>query len=187
MGSSANQVARSGMAVLLSVSTMAAVIGGAPIAASAHDELISSTPAEGAVLDAAPKIVTLHFEEPPGKGPITLGVVGPNKKNVVKGAPHLTASDISIALQPTKLTGRYTIDYGIVSDDGHPVSGAISFTVKPAATASAAPTSTVSKAPAAAKHSSNSSIGLLVAGILVALIAGVSASVRNQRKRRAAA
>jgi len=168
-------------AAVLAVSTTASVILHSPVAAAAHDELVSSNPAEGAVLSAIPTVVTLHFEEPPGTGPITLTVLGPNRQQVQKGVPHVAGSNISIVLRPAKLAGRYTIDYGIVSDDGHPVSGAISFTVNP--TERSTPAAINSPEPTAVKHSSNSSIGLLVLGVLAALAIAVAASVSNQRRR----
>lgn len=97
-------------------------------AASAHAELLSTTPEEGAVLDQAPAEAVLTFNEPvqlidgsirlfPGEGdPLTLDA-------------HLSNANVVAALPGNVEDGSYALSYRVVSADGHPISGAISFTI----------------------------------------------------------
>lgn len=96
--------------------------------ASAHAELLSTTPEDGAVLEDAPAEVVLTFNEP-----VQL-LDGSIRLFPGDGEPIVLDASVSdarvVATFPADAhDGRYALSYRVVSADGHPISGAISFTV----------------------------------------------------------
>ena len=114
--------------------------------AYAHTELTSSNPADGATLATPPAQVVLTFSE----APVALGaqvvVTGPTGA-VSAGAPRLDGLTVVQDVQPSGPAGRYTVEWRLTSDDGHPVSGTLGFT---ASAAAAGGTSSVEPADASA-------------------------------------
>jgi len=117
--------------------------------ALAHNVLISSSPADGATLDTAPSTVTFSFDQPVQNFEPVLVVIGPNG-NAFGGAPTVSGDSISAPMTAGP-AGSYRAAYRIVSADGHPVSGEITFTLTAAAagTATGVPTSTAASATTA--------------------------------------
>ncbi|MBU6245982.1 MAG: copper resistance protein CopC [Actinomycetales bacterium] len=105
-----------------------AVLALAPVA-SAHTSLVSSDPADGAVLRQAPQAVTLTFDEDLLAGANTISI-NLADGTVVESRP-VEPSGPSVTLPwPSGLSaGDYQVAYRVVSGDGHPVTGAVSFTV----------------------------------------------------------
>ncbi|MET9953658.1 copper resistance CopC family protein [Streptomyces sp. NPDC006339] len=122
--------------------------------AAAHTDLNGSDPANGALLDAVPRTVTLTFSDPMTQKYAQLAVTGPDGAALGDGAPAVAGREVTLKLQAANGAGRYTVGYRVVSADGHPVSGKSVFTVRPAATA---PPTTPSAAPVAPKHSASAS------------------------------
>jgi len=79
--------------------------------------------------------------------------------------------------------GRYTITFRVMSDDGHPVSGTLAFTLT-ASAANAAAEPVTKPAGAGAKKDSSSSTPFWIAGaaLLVAVVAGVL-TISRRRSR----
>ncbi|WP_100444660.1 copper resistance CopC/CopD family protein [Glycomyces xiaoerkulensis] len=97
-------------------------------AARAHASLLSTDPADGAELDEAPSAVTLHFNEPVSPVEEAARLVDAD------GGEHpVTATaaddDVVLELPPGLGEGRFTLSWRVVSADGHPVAGAVSFSV----------------------------------------------------------
>jgi copper transport protein len=125
-----------------------------------HATLLSSEPAAKSTLTTSPTRIRLVFSEEiePSLGRIRL--VGPDG-NVVTlvqaGDPH----DVSALIAPIPsplASGVYRVQWRIVSEDGHPIDGAYSFTVAPSATSAPptlapAPPSGGASAPAPASQS----------------------------------
>ena len=151
--------------------------------ASAHDELKSSDPADQATLVAPPSSVVLTFEEPPVALGAQVVVTGPNGP-VSAGSPRLDGVLVTQDVQPGAPAGRYTVEWRVTSDDGHPVSGTFTFTAQTAAggTPSAAPASP-SAAPvdAARREPLIPSWGWIIGGVLV-----IAAAIRLNRRAKAA-
>jgi methionine-rich copper-binding protein CopC len=126
------------VAVLLAALTTLA--GATP--ALAHNVLVSSNPANGARLDTAPQQVSFTFDQPIQNFDPALKVFGPNGNEFTTAAPTVQGDTVSapIAAGPA---GDYRAAFRIVSSDGHPVTGEITFTRTHAAagTATGAPTS----------------------------------------------
>jgi methionine-rich copper-binding protein CopC len=150
--------------------------------ASAHDELVKSSPADGATLTELPSTVTLFFEEPPAAGFTTMSVSGPDG-SVNSTGPQVVGSRISESLKATNAAGAYAISFRIMSDDGHSVSGTIHFTVG----AAAAPASKAgnSAAPAAshAQGSASSTTIAYVAGAIVLVVIVLAAAAPGRTRR----
>jgi methionine-rich copper-binding protein CopC len=126
---------------------LALLLGAGP--AFTHTRLQSSDPADGASLAAAPERVSLTFTGAVQPGFGTLTVIGPDGGAFQTGAVSVDGGTVSIALLPLGPAGRYEVGYRVVSDDGHPVSGSVAFTLTTAGSgvAPAAPTGTAAPAP----------------------------------------
>jgi methionine-rich copper-binding protein CopC len=117
---------------------------GAALPAAAHNVLTGSDPTDGATLKSAPTSVTLTFDQTVQNFEPVLTVTGPNGNQFQTGAPEVKDNTIATAVQGAGPAGLYTIAYRIVSADGHPVTGSVSYTLDPAA----AGTATGTPAPA---------------------------------------
>ena len=96
---------------------------------SAHAELTSSTPVDGAVLDAVPAEVELVFSENVGT-PAALTVLGPDGSELGGGDLAVVGDTMSRTVDGgAGAAGAYTISYQVTSADGHPVSGSIGFSI----------------------------------------------------------
>lgn len=108
----------------------------APIpAAMAHAQLLSTEPAENAVLDIAPKAFVLTFNEP--VSPLALKLIGPDG-----GATDVEATGgTTVTVRaPTGLArGTHVLSYRVVSTDGHPIGGSLLFSIGEATGAHSAP------------------------------------------------
>jgi methionine-rich copper-binding protein CopC len=128
--------------------------------AQAHDELVSTNPADKAQVPAMPDAIVLNFEEPAVKVGSQVIVRGPNG-NVAQGAPVFAKSTVTQAVKPGAPAGSYTVLWRVTSDDGHPVSGSFTFTaatgsIVPAASSAPTTSPTSAGATAAGKPSSAS-------------------------------
>jgi methionine-rich copper-binding protein CopC len=102
------------------------LVVGAPLAASAHDVLERTSPADGTTVSTMPASVVLTFSEDPLAIGAQVVVTGPSG-DVSSGAPTVSGRDVTQAVAPDAPGGDYTVTYRVTSDDGHPVSGTFSF------------------------------------------------------------
>ncbi len=111
---------------------LALLLGAAP--AFAHTRLQSSDPADGASVATRPARVSLTFNEAMQAGFTTITVVGPDGTRVPDRRGHgRRRHSVTVGLPPLGPAGRYEIGYRVVSDDGHPVTGSVAFTLTTAA------------------------------------------------------
>jgi copper transport protein len=126
---------RSLVARLLSVLVIALALGLAlPLApASAHAELVSTSPTAGALLETAPRSVDLTFDEPVSVVPDGVQLYDSSGG---RATLPVSASDSTVrATLPAHLPkGSYVVGWRVVSDDSHPESGVLSFAVGQAST-----------------------------------------------------
>lgn len=122
--------------LVLLLATVAAALGavlGGAAPASAHAALIGSDPRQGAVLDTAPRRVTLNFSEKIAASDNAVRVLDPSGQRVdtgkltdlSKGSKASYAVDLHAGLPE----GTFTVAYQVVSADSHPVSGAYTFSI----------------------------------------------------------
>ncbi|MEV4324134.1 copper resistance protein CopC [Microbispora rosea] len=97
--------------------------------ARAHDVLVASDPKDGAVLGAMPASVTLTFDQAVRRDFARIAVTGPDGAHYEQGEITVDGRNVSIGVRTGTPAGAYAIGYRIVSNDGHPVTGAVKFTV----------------------------------------------------------
>ena len=100
-----------------------------PLVGLAHAKLLSTSPAAGAELAAAPKALTLDFNE--NVQLAVLKVSSGGKDVAVPYDSGASASHVAVAL-PALAPGTYQVRWSALTvDDGHVVKGAFSFVIKP--------------------------------------------------------
>lgn len=168
-----------------------------PAPAAAHNSLTGSDPKDGSRVATAPKRIELRFLATPAPDGTKITVTGPDQVAASSGPPTFTGNRVSVPFAPGP-AGVYTVAYQVGSADGHPVKGAVTFTLTTGAPAagpasptgapatSAAPTSApASPVPAASHAGDGGGAGwwwaLGAAVVLAALAAGLL-----RRRRRAA-
>lgn len=95
--------------------------------ASAHAHLHSSTPAQGATV-ASP--VGLHLEFSEKLEPKFSGLALKGAKGAVPVTAKIAGATIDATPKAKLAPGAYTIDWHVLSADGHKSAGQLSFTVK---------------------------------------------------------
>jgi methionine-rich copper-binding protein CopC len=130
------------------ICAVALLVGAAP--AFAHTRLQSSDPADGTSVGAGPQRVSLTFNEPMQTGFATLTVIGPDSRPYQSGEVTANGGTVSVGVAPLGPAGRYEVGYRVVSEDGHPVTGSIAFTLTAPGPAAATPTAAPAAAPSSA-------------------------------------
>lgn len=125
-----NRYARVGVVGLLALVALA--LGAGP--ALAHAGLVSSDPADGAVLDTPPDRILLTFSEPPDLTLSTMGMLDATGAEVALQDPEAAPGEggRQVALEPIEALGDgvYTVTFRVVSrTDGHLTGGSIAFGV----------------------------------------------------------
>ncbi|MFB4265171.1 copper resistance protein CopC [Nonomuraea sp. GTA35] len=173
---------------LLTVLLLAfAAVGVTYSPAQAHNVLIGSDPEDGATLTASPSQVTLVFDQAVRQGYAQLGVTGADGSAWADGSAVVAAERVSVKVKPLPAGGSYVVGYRILSADGHPVTGKISFKLAAAATpgaagAAAAGAATGGSSADAAEAAANGGAGMAVVwivGALLVLAAGTAVALRR--------
>ena len=123
-------------------------------AASAHDELVSSSPAAGEQLSTAPESITLAFSAEVLTMGAAIMVVDADGTDWVASEPVVDYGEVTATLESGMPDAGYEVRWRVVSSDGHPISGVIPFTVgdaEPLVAESAAPAQSQAAEPGAAE------------------------------------
>jgi len=101
--------------------------------ALAHAHLTDSLPPDKATVAAAPAEIDLHFSEELNIKFSDAKITGPGKASVKTGAPVLVdeGKTLKVPLSEPLGPGAYSVDWRVLSTDGHKSNGNYSFTVKP--------------------------------------------------------
>lgn len=167
--SAARRIVGAVAAALLAVIAAVALAG----PASAHNVLTGSDPEAGSTQSTAPAAVTLTFDAAVQNYQPVLVVTGPDGTVFSTGAAVVSGSTVRVDLVGAGPAGAYRIVYRIVSADGHPVSGELTYTLAAAAagTAVGSPAAGGGAATPADDSASGSSawlwIGVGVAAVLL--------------------
>jgi methionine-rich copper-binding protein CopC len=109
----------------LMTATLVATLLASP--AFAHTKLNAAVPADGSTIEAAPAVFTLTFSEPARLTALSVQKDGGAEQKIA-GLP--TAAGIEARIPAPKLeNGRYTLNYRVVSADGHVMNGKLTFTI----------------------------------------------------------
>lgn len=144
--------------VLSLIVLLVVLLSGGVQAAQAHAALVSSDPAEGAVLDAPPTRIVLTFNEeisPRGAagGPETAVFVD---RRAQEWSSQVDGARLILTPDATPIAGEYVVNFRVVSADGHPITGGLNFSATgestPATTTStSAPTTAAPTTPPTAE------------------------------------
>jgi methionine-rich copper-binding protein CopC len=117
----------------------AALLVLAPATVSAHSELATSDPADGATVEGTPAEIVGTFTEPLADGS-SLTLRDAAGATLATGAPE-GADPVEISFEPPELEpGTYTLEWTAVATDGHVDRGTVTFEVAAAPTPSPTPT-----------------------------------------------
>ena len=96
-------------------------------AALAHATLLRSDPSDGAVVAQAPSMLTLTFNEP--VSPISLKLMGEGGHTVELRGVTARGEALIVTLPGPLPEGTHLLSWRVISADGHPVGGALTFSV----------------------------------------------------------
>lgn len=108
----------------------AAVLVLAPLpAAHAHDTLISSDPADGAQLGSSPDAITLTYSADILDVTPVVRITDANGDSAQEITPSIDGPVATAELAEPLAAGEYTVQWRVVSSDGHPIEGTFTVTV----------------------------------------------------------
>jgi methionine-rich copper-binding protein CopC len=147
--------------------------------ASAHNSLVSSNPTNEAKVEQSPSSVELTFDQPvqKGEGLNTITVSGPDNTGWKTGTVEVASNIVSAPLDELGPAGAYRIAYRIVSADGHPVSGEVTFTLANAGNG------TGTEVAESSEDDGGLPIWVWIAGAVVLLGAGLTVALRIGSKQ----
>jgi len=103
---------------------------GAAAPALAHDHLVSSDPEDGAQLEASPEAITLTFSADVMDVSPVVRIVDAQEQTVLEETPTIEGTAATLALEEPLPAGDYTVQWRVVSSDGHPIEGTFAITVQ---------------------------------------------------------
>lgn len=104
-----------------------------PDRADAHSDLESSEPSQGQVVSEPPRELVLRFTEPVSVNLANIHLFGPGRRAIPLGDPVHPPHDGTTVTVPVKEVlgaGSFTVTFHLVSEDAHPLDGAVRFRVK---------------------------------------------------------
>lgn len=173
---------------LTSALLAALLVGAGAAPASAHASLVSTDPAEGAVLPEAPDEVTLTFDE--AVSVVDDGVEAYDATGEPLDVEAAARDEVVTAGLPDDLDdGTYVVTWRVVSSDGHPIAGSLTFHIGAPSETVAAPrtgdTDDGGMRVVAAVVQAASYVALLLAGGLCFFLGWTTRGVRlHERVRR---
>jgi copper transport protein len=116
---------RLAIGLLAAIMLLAAIA--TPNAAFAHAALVTTDPADGAVLAQSPAQFSLIFSEP--ASPLVLTLVRPDGTPVPLTSFRLNGQTVEIDNPQTLGSGTHVLSWRVISADGHPVGGSVLFSI----------------------------------------------------------
>ncbi|AEA26528.1 copper resistance CopC family protein [Pseudonocardia dioxanivorans] len=165
----------------------AATVFGTATPALAHDELRSATPAQGATLTTAPDTARLQFSAALDPQFVSTAVTTPDGRRWEAGATRVEGSTVVVPLQTAVPAGTYTVAYRVTSQDGHPITGGLTYQVTTSSevttTPSAAAAPTTAQAapltPAAESQDRGMPVWPWLLGAVLLLLAAAGVIIRR--------
>jgi hypothetical protein len=113
----------------LIVTVTAVLVGVLALPAAAHDDLLASTPQDGATVQTVPDRVTLTFSAAPNPDFVQVAVTAADGTRLDSGTPRVDGTTIVQPLRATPPGSTVTVAYRVAGSDGHTITGSTSFTV----------------------------------------------------------
>ncbi|MGW3467032.1 copper resistance CopC family protein [Saccharopolyspora sp. NPDC000995] len=161
----------------VAVLALAALFGGAGTAL-AHNVLVSSDPPDGAQVATGPREVRLTFDQPVRAGYNTVNVVGPDGTYWADGEVRVEGTSVIAPVRELGPAGAYTVGYRVLSNDGHPVSGKVTFTLTTAGGGTPAPAPQNADQQPQSGESGGMPIWPWIAGAVVLVVLGLVLALR---------
>lgn len=185
------------LAALFAALLAALLALGAP--AQAHDTLLESDPADGATLETSPEAITLTFSADVLEVSPLVRITDESGEQLAEITPSVDGPVATATLEEPLPAGTSTVQWRVVSSDGHPIEGTFEVTVEqdaaaeetteapaeesaPAETTAPAEEGEQATAEAAEEESGSSMTPLLI--VLVVVVVGAVVAVLLIMRRR---
>lgn len=121
------------LAALFAALLAALLALGAP--AQAHDTLLESDPADGATLETSPEAITLTFSADVLEVSPLVRITDESGEQLAEITPSVDGPVATATLEEPLPAGTSTVQWRVVSSDGHPIEGTFEVTVEQGAAA----------------------------------------------------
>ena len=105
-----------------------------PSWAEAHGQFVSSNPKAGSTLSKIPKLVWVEFDGNlitiADKQTNFLTVKNSKGRELSDGKAFVSGTRVSVNIKDSSASGKIKVSWRVVSEDGHPVSSFLTFTVR---------------------------------------------------------
>jgi len=95
--------------------------------ALAHASLLGAVPADNVTIPEPPQSFQLDFNEP--VSPLVMRLIGPDGQVTTLTDARAANKSVTIAAPPMPQRGSYVLSWRVISADGHPVGGVVSFAI----------------------------------------------------------
>ena len=116
------------LAAVFAALLAALLLLGAP--AQAHDTLLASDPADGATLETSPEAITLTYSADILDVSPLVRITDEDGEQLAEITPSIDGPVATAALEEPLPAGESTIQWRVVSSDGHPIEGTFTVTVE---------------------------------------------------------
>lgn len=127
MTSLTSRPARPTALLALAAALTLAVLAVLPLPAHAHDTLIETDPSDGETLETSPEAITLTYSADILEVSPVVRIDDADGELVSEVTPTVDGPTVTAELEEPLAAGTYTVQWRVVSSDGHPIEG--SFTV----------------------------------------------------------
>ena len=105
-----------------------------PSWAEAHGQFVSSNPKAGSTITKIPKVVWVEFDGNlitiADKQTNFLSIKNSKGKELRVGKAFVSGARVSLNIKDRSATGKIKVSWRVVSEDGHPVTSFLTFTVR---------------------------------------------------------
>lgn len=116
------------LAGLFAALLAALLLLGAP--AQAHDTLLESDPEDGASLETSPEAITLTYSADVLEVSPLVRITDESGEQIAEITPSVDGPVVTATLDEPLPAGESTIQWRVVSSDGHPIEGTLTVTVE---------------------------------------------------------
>lgn len=116
-----------------------AVLAVLPLPAHAHDTLIETDPSDGETLETSPEAITLTYSADILEVSPVVRIDDADGETVSEVTPTVDGPTVTAELEEPLAAGTYTVQWRVVSSDGHPIEGSFTFDVEQDTAGEAAP------------------------------------------------
>lgn len=120
----------SALLAVLATALLGAAMLLVPAPAHAHDSLISSDPADGATLETSPEQITLTYSADVLEVSPVVQISEGESGEPIELTPVIDGPTVTAEIPEPLAAGTHTVQWRVVSSDGHPIEGSFTFTVE---------------------------------------------------------